>query len=115
VETKKSTLGRGSKANHLSYLGDSIIGEKVNVGAGTITCNYNGFEKRQTIIEDGAFIGSDTQLIAPVRVGKKAVIAAGATITEDVKDGALAISRVPLKQIDGYAARLAERYPKKRS
>ncbi len=110
VETKKTRLGRGSKANHLTYLGDTIVGEKVNVGAGTITCNYNGYEKCQTIIEDGAFIGSDTQLVAPVRVGKRAVVAAGATIIEDVRDGALAISRVPCKQIDGYADRLAERY-----
>jgi bifunctional UDP-N-acetylglucosamine pyrophosphorylase/glucosamine-1-phosphate N-acetyltransferase len=114
VETKKTRLGRGSKANHLSYLGDTIVGEKVNVGAGTITCNYNGYEKRQTIIEDGAFIGSDTQLVAPVRVGKRAVVAAGATITEDVRPGALAISRVPCKQVDGYADRLAERYPNKK-
>jgi UDP-N-acetylglucosamine diphosphorylase/glucosamine-1-phosphate N-acetyltransferase len=110
VEMKKTKIGRGSKANHLTYLGDTIVGEKVNVGAGTITCNYNGFEKRQTIIEDGAFIGSDTQLVAPVRVGKRAVVAAGATITEDVREGALAISRVPCKQVDGYADRLAERY-----
>ena len=115
VETKKTQIGRGSKANHLSYLGDTLIGEKVNVGAGTITCNYNGYEKRQTIIEDGAFIGSDTQLVAPVRIGKKAVVAAGATITEDIREGALAITRAPMKQIDGYAARLAERYSKKRS
>jgi bifunctional UDP-N-acetylglucosamine pyrophosphorylase/glucosamine-1-phosphate N-acetyltransferase len=115
VETKKTKLGRGSKANHLTYLGDAIIGEKVNVGAGTITCNYNGFEKRQTIIEDGAFIGSDTQLIAPVRVGKRAVVAAGATIAEDIRPGVLAISRAPCKQVDGYADRLAERYPKKPS
>jgi bifunctional UDP-N-acetylglucosamine pyrophosphorylase/glucosamine-1-phosphate N-acetyltransferase len=115
VETKKTRLGRGSKANHLTYLGDTLIGEKVNVGAGTITCNYNGYEKRQTIIEDGAFIGSDTQLVAPVRVGKRAVVAAGATITEDVRDGALAISRAPCKQVDGYADRLAERYPQKKA
>ncbi len=115
VETKKTKLGRGSKANHLSYLGDAVIGEKVNVGAGTITCNYNGYEKRQTIIEDGAFIGSDTQLVAPVRVGKRAVVAAGAIITEDIRPGVLAISRAPCKQVDGYADRLAKRYPKKRS
>jgi bifunctional UDP-N-acetylglucosamine pyrophosphorylase / glucosamine-1-phosphate N-acetyltransferase len=115
VETKKTRLGRGSKANHLTYLGDTIVGEKVNVGAGTITCNYNGYEKRQTIIEDGAFIGSDTQLVAPVRVGKRAVIAAGATITEDVRPGVLAISRAACKQVDGYADRLAERYQKKSS
>jgi bifunctional UDP-N-acetylglucosamine pyrophosphorylase/glucosamine-1-phosphate N-acetyltransferase len=110
VEMKKTHLGRGSKANHLTYLGDTLVGEKVNVGAGTITCNYNGYEKRQTVIEDGAFIGSDTQLVAPVRVGKRAVVAAGATITEDVREGALAISRVPCKQVDGYADRLADRY-----
>jgi bifunctional UDP-N-acetylglucosamine pyrophosphorylase/glucosamine-1-phosphate N-acetyltransferase len=110
VETKKTRLGRGSKANHLTYLGDTIIGEGVNVGAGTITCNYNGYEKRQTIIDDGAFIGSDTQLVAPVRVGKRAVVAAGATITEDIRDGALAITRAPLKQVDGYADRVAARY-----
>jgi bifunctional UDP-N-acetylglucosamine pyrophosphorylase/glucosamine-1-phosphate N-acetyltransferase len=114
VETKKTRLGRGSKANHLTYLGDAIVGEKVNVGAGTITCNYNGFEKRMTIIEDGAFIGSDTQLVAPVRVGKRAVVAAGATVVEDVRPGVLAISRVPCKQIDGYANRLAERYRSKK-
>jgi bifunctional UDP-N-acetylglucosamine pyrophosphorylase/glucosamine-1-phosphate N-acetyltransferase len=115
VETKKTRLGRGSKANHLTYLGDTLVGEKVNVGAGTITCNYNGYEKRQTIIEDGAFIGSDTQLVAPVRVGKRAVVAAGATIVEDVRPGALAISRPACKQIDGYADRLAQRYPEKKS
>jgi bifunctional UDP-N-acetylglucosamine pyrophosphorylase/glucosamine-1-phosphate N-acetyltransferase len=87
-----------------------VIGEKVNVGAGTITCNYNGYEKSETVIEDGAFIGSDTQLVAPVRVGKRAVVAAGATITEDVPAGALALTRAPLKLVDGYADRLAERY-----
>ena len=110
VETKQARLGRGSKANHLAYLGDSIIGSKVNVGAGTITCNYNGYEKRQTIIEDGAFIGSDTQLVAPVRVGQRAVVAAGTTVVEDVAPGALAISRVPCKQVAGYADKLAKRY-----
>jgi bifunctional UDP-N-acetylglucosamine pyrophosphorylase/glucosamine-1-phosphate N-acetyltransferase len=93
VELKKTTLGRGSKANHLAYLGDSVIGEKVNVGAGTITCNYDGKKKSQTIIEDGAFIGSDSQLIAPVRIGKGAYVAAGSSITEDVPPGALAIGR----------------------
>lgn len=93
VELKKTTLGRGSKANHLAYLGDATIGEKVNVGAGTITCNYDGVAKHPTIIEDGAFIGSDTQLIAPVRVGKGAYVAAGSSITDDVPAGSLAISR----------------------
>jgi bifunctional UDP-N-acetylglucosamine pyrophosphorylase/glucosamine-1-phosphate N-acetyltransferase len=93
VELKKTSLGRGSKANHLSYLGDATIGEKVNIGAGTITCNYDGTAKHPTVIEDGAFVGSDTQLIAPVRVGKRAYVAAGSSITHDVPDGALAISR----------------------
>jgi bifunctional UDP-N-acetylglucosamine pyrophosphorylase/glucosamine-1-phosphate N-acetyltransferase len=113
VETKKTRVGRGSKANHLSYLGDAVIGEKVNVGAGTITCNYNGYEKRETIIEDGAFIGSDTQLIAPVRVGKRAVVAAGTTVTADVPDGALALSRVPQTHKEGYADQVAARYARK--
>jgi bifunctional UDP-N-acetylglucosamine pyrophosphorylase/glucosamine-1-phosphate N-acetyltransferase len=111
VETKKTTIGRGSKANHLSYLGDAKIGEKVNVGAGTITCNYNGYEKSQTVIEDHAFIGSDTQLVAPVRVGKRAVIAAGTTVTRDVPPGALAISRVVQVDKPGYAQKVAKRYP----
>jgi bifunctional UDP-N-acetylglucosamine pyrophosphorylase/glucosamine-1-phosphate N-acetyltransferase len=93
VELKKTVLGRGSKANHLSYLGDATIGEKVNIGAGTITCNYDGTAKHPTIIEDGAFIGSDTQLIAPVRVGKGAYVAAGSSITEDVPADSLAIAR----------------------
>jgi bifunctional UDP-N-acetylglucosamine pyrophosphorylase/glucosamine-1-phosphate N-acetyltransferase len=93
VELKKTTLGRGSKASHLTYLGDATIGEKVNVGAGTITCNYDGVVKHPTVIEDGAFIGSDTQLIAPVRVGRGAYVAAGSSITDDVPADALAIAR----------------------
>ncbi len=93
VELKKTTLGRGSKANHLAYLGDATIGERVNVGAGTITCNYDGVVKHPTVIEDGAFIGSDTQLIAPVRVGRGAYVAAGSSITDDVPAGSLAIAR----------------------
>ena len=88
VELKKTTMGAGSKANHLAYLGDATIGEKVNVGAGTITCNFDGETKHPTTIDDGAFIGSDSQLIAPVRVGKDAYVAAGSSITEDVPDGA---------------------------
>ena len=84
VELKKTTLGPGSKANHLTYLGDATIGEQVNVGAGTITCNYDGTQKHPTVIEDGAFIGSDTQLIAPVRIGRGAYVGAGSSITEDV-------------------------------
>jgi len=105
VELKKTTMGAGSKANHLAYLGDATIGERVNVGAGTITCNYDGTKKYQTIIEDGAFIGSDTQLIAPVRVGKGAYVAAGSSITEDVPDGALGIARGRQTNVDGWVER----------
>jgi bifunctional UDP-N-acetylglucosamine pyrophosphorylase/glucosamine-1-phosphate N-acetyltransferase len=93
VELKKTTMGRGAKANHLAYLGDATIGERVNVGAGTITCNYDGVAKHPTVIEDGAFIGSDSQLIAPVRIGRGAYVAAGSSITDDVPPEALAIAR----------------------
>jgi bifunctional UDP-N-acetylglucosamine pyrophosphorylase/glucosamine-1-phosphate N-acetyltransferase len=102
VEVKKATVGKGSKANHLAYIGDASIGENVNIGAGTITCNYDGANKHQTIIEDGAFIGSDTQLVAPVKVGKNATIGAGTTLTNDVDDNSLCISRVKQKQIDNW-------------
>ena len=103
VELKKTTMGPGSKANHLTYLGDTTIGAKVNVGAGTITCNYDGTHKHATIIEDGAFIGSDTQLIAPVRIGKGAYVGAGSSITEDVPDGALGIARGRQTNVEGWA------------
>jgi bifunctional UDP-N-acetylglucosamine pyrophosphorylase/glucosamine-1-phosphate N-acetyltransferase len=93
VETKKIKLGKGSKANHLTYLGDAQIGAGVNIGAGTITCNYDGVNKHTTVIEDGAFIGSDSTLVAPVRVGKGAYVAAASCITEDVPEGALALGR----------------------
>ena len=93
VELKKTVLGRGSKVSHLTYLGDTTVGEKVNIGAGTITCNYDGTTKNATVIEDGAFIGSDSQLIAPVRIGKGAYVAAGSSITEDVPAESLAIGR----------------------
>jgi len=93
VELKKSRLGKGSKANHLTYLGDSEIGEKVNVGAGTITCNYDGVSKHKTVIEDGVFVGSDSILVAPVRIGKGAYIAAATTVTEDVPPDSLALGR----------------------
>jgi bifunctional UDP-N-acetylglucosamine pyrophosphorylase/glucosamine-1-phosphate N-acetyltransferase len=93
VETKKITLGKGSKANHLTYLGDAEIGAGVNIGAGTITCNYDGVHKHTTIIEDGVFIGSDSTLVAPVRVGKNAYVAAASCITEDVPEDALALGR----------------------
>jgi bifunctional UDP-N-acetylglucosamine pyrophosphorylase/glucosamine-1-phosphate N-acetyltransferase len=109
VETKKTTLGRGSKANHLSYLGDATIGQRVNIGAGTITCNYDGWTKSQTVIEDDTFVGSDTQLVAPVKVGRGAVIAAGTTVTDDVPPGSLAIARAPQIAVPGYAERVAKR------
>jgi bifunctional UDP-N-acetylglucosamine pyrophosphorylase/glucosamine-1-phosphate N-acetyltransferase len=102
---KKTTLGTGSKANHLAYLGDATIGTKVNVGAGTITCNYDGTSKNPTVIEDGAFIGSDTQLIAPVTIGKGAYVAAGSSITEDVPAGALAIARGKQVNKAGWVSR----------
>jgi bifunctional UDP-N-acetylglucosamine pyrophosphorylase / glucosamine-1-phosphate N-acetyltransferase len=93
VETKKIKMGKGSKANHLTYLGDAEIGAGVNIGAGTITCNYDGVAKHKTAIEDGAFIGSDTTLVAPLRVGKRAYIGAASCITEDVPDDSLALTR----------------------
>jgi bifunctional UDP-N-acetylglucosamine pyrophosphorylase/glucosamine-1-phosphate N-acetyltransferase len=108
VETKKARLGRGSKANHLTYLGDAEIGANVNVGAGTITCNYDGSAKHVTIIEDGAFVGSDSTLVAPVRVGKGAYIAAGSTITEDVPADALALGRARQATKEGWAKQRKE-------
>jgi bifunctional UDP-N-acetylglucosamine pyrophosphorylase/glucosamine-1-phosphate N-acetyltransferase len=103
VETKKAVFGEGAKASHLSYIGDAEVGADVNIGAGTITCNYDGVNKNKTIIEDGAFIGSDSQLVAPVRVGKGAYVGAGSTITKDVPPDALALSRAPQRTIEGWA------------
>jgi bifunctional UDP-N-acetylglucosamine pyrophosphorylase/glucosamine-1-phosphate N-acetyltransferase len=105
VETKKAIFGEGAKASHLSYIGDADVGADVNIGAGTITCNYDGVNKHKTIIEDGAFIGSDTQLVAPVRIGRGAYVGAGSTITKDVPPDSLALSRVPQKIIEGWATR----------
>ncbi len=105
VELKKTSLGAGSKAGHLSYLGDATIGANVNVGAGTITCNYDGQNKHETVIEDGAFIGSDSQLIAPVRVGRGAYVGAGSSITRDVPPGALGIARGRQENVEGWATR----------
>ncbi|MDH5389274.1 MAG: bifunctional UDP-N-acetylglucosamine diphosphorylase/glucosamine-1-phosphate N-acetyltransferase GlmU [Gammaproteobacteria bacterium] len=102
IEIKNTELGEGSKASHLSYLGDSEIGRDVNIGAGTITCNYDGANKFKTVIKDGAFIGSDTQLVAPVTVGKNATIGAGSTITKDVEDGGLALSRAAQRVVKGW-------------
>ena len=114
VETKKAVFGDGSKASHLSYIGDAEVGADVNIGAGTITCNYDGVNKHKTILEDGVFIGSDTQLVAPVRVGRGAYVGAGSTITEDVPPDSLALSRVPQKVIEGWATRRREKQKKKK-
>ena len=103
VETKKIRLGRGSKANHLSYLGDAEIGAGVNIGAGTITCNYDGVHKHKTVIDDGVFIGSDSTLVAPVRVGKGAYVGAASCITDDVPEDALAIGRARQVVKEGWA------------
>jgi bifunctional UDP-N-acetylglucosamine pyrophosphorylase / glucosamine-1-phosphate N-acetyltransferase len=108
VETKKSRLGRGAKANHLAYLGDSDIGAQVNVGAGAITCNFDGVNKYVTVVEEGAFIGSDSTLVAPVRIGKGAYVAAGSTITEDVPADALALGRSRQTTKPGWARRRRE-------
>ena len=102
VEIKNTNLGKGSKANHLAYVGDADVGERVNIGAGTITCNYDGANKHRTTIEDDAFIGSDTQLVAPVRVGKGATLGAGTTLTRDAPAGRLTVSRVKQVTIEGW-------------
>ena len=117
VETKKTTIGRGAKASHLSYLGDATIGAGANIGAGTITCNYDGVNKFRTQIGAGAFIGSDTQLVAPVTVGDGAYVGAGTTVTSDVPAGSLALTRAPRRTIEGWverkrAAREAEKAQK---
>jgi bifunctional UDP-N-acetylglucosamine pyrophosphorylase/glucosamine-1-phosphate N-acetyltransferase len=103
VELKKARMGAGAKAGHLAYLGDATIGAKVNIGAGTITCNYDGEKKHQTVIGEGAFIGSDSQLVAPVTVGAGAYVAAGSSITQDVPDGALAVARSRQENKPGWA------------
>ena len=103
VETKKSTLGQGSKVNHLSYVGDTEMGSGVNIGAGTITCNYDGTDKHKTVIKDGVFVGSDTQLVAPVRVARNATIGAGSTITKDTPPDKLTLSRSKQMTLDGWS------------
>jgi bifunctional UDP-N-acetylglucosamine pyrophosphorylase/glucosamine-1-phosphate N-acetyltransferase len=105
VELKKTTMGKGSKANHLAYLGDSTIGADVNVGAGTITCNYDGMAKHQTVVEDSAFVGSNSTLVAPVRIGRGAYIAAGSAITDDVPPGSLGIARTRQENKEGWVER----------
>ena len=103
VETKNAVFSKGAKANHLSYLGDATVGEQANIGAGTITCNYDGFNKSTTIIGDQAFIGSNTALVAPVEIGKGALIGAGSVITKHVADDAIGLSRAPQRQVEGGA------------
>lgn len=112
VETKKAVFGRGAKASHLAYLGDAEIGAAVNIGAGVITCNYDGVKKNRTEIGEGAFIGSDSQLVAPVTVGRGAYVGAGSTITRDVPPGGLAISREPQRNIEGWADRRKKKIPR---
>ena len=102
VEIKKSKIGQNSKINHLTYIGDSFIGKNVNIGAGTITCNYDGNKKNITRILDGAFVGSNTSLVAPVKIGKKSVIGAGSTISKNVKDKSLALTRSKQIEVKNY-------------
>ena len=102
VEIKKSIVGKGSKVSHLSYIGDSKLGKKVNIGAGTITCNYDGVKKNKTNIKDGVFIGSNTSLVAPIKIGKKVVVGAGSTLTRSVKNKSLALARSNQIEIKNY-------------
>ena len=102
VEVKKSKIGKNSKINHLSYVGDATIGKNVNIGAGTITCNYDGRKKNKTKILDGAFIGSNTSLIAPIKIGKKAIVGAGSALNNNVKDKSLALTRANQIEIKNY-------------
>jgi bifunctional UDP-N-acetylglucosamine pyrophosphorylase/glucosamine-1-phosphate N-acetyltransferase len=113
VEVKKASLGRGAKANHLSYIGDAEVGADANIGAGTITCNYDGFGKYGTVIGEGAFIGSNTALVAPVAVGAGAIVGAGSVITKDVEPDSLAVERNEQKGIAGWAKRFRERMTRK--
>jgi bifunctional UDP-N-acetylglucosamine pyrophosphorylase / glucosamine-1-phosphate N-acetyltransferase len=115
VETKKAKLGKGAKANHLSYLGDAEIGEGANIGAGTITCNYDGVNKNITRIGKGAFVGSDSTLVAPISIGDGAYIGAGSCITKDVPADALAVGRGKQANIEGWAARRRAKHPPKSS
>ena len=115
VETKNTTLGPGAKAPHLAYLGDATVGARSNIGAGTITCNYDGYEKHKTVIGDNVFIGSDTMLVAPVTIGDGAVTGAGSVLTDDVEEGALAIERSDQREIPGYSQRRAERQAAKKA
>jgi bifunctional UDP-N-acetylglucosamine pyrophosphorylase/glucosamine-1-phosphate N-acetyltransferase len=115
VETKNTTLGEGAKAPHLTYLGDATVGARSNIGAGSITCNYDGYQKHETVIGEDVFIGSDTMLVAPLTIGDGAVTGAGSAITDDVEEGALAIERSEQKVIPGYSQRRAERQAAKKA
>jgi len=114
VEVKNSTIGAGTKANHLAYLGDATVGAKANIGAGTITCNYNGYDKSRTEIGDGAFIGSDTALVAPVKVGAGAITGAGSVITKDVAADALAVARGHQVEKSGWAKAFRDKKQKEK-
>jgi bifunctional UDP-N-acetylglucosamine pyrophosphorylase/glucosamine-1-phosphate N-acetyltransferase len=115
VEIKNATLGRGAKANHLSYVGDATVGADVNIGAGTITCNYDGYFKHRTVIGDGAFIGSNSALIAPVRIGRDAIVAAGSAVSRDVADGELRLVRAEQFVKPGWADRFHDAMRKKKA
>ena len=102
VEVKKSTINKNSKVNHLSYIGDTLVGKDVNIGAGTITCNYDGKKKNKTKIQDGAFIGSNSALVAPIKIGKDSVVGAGSAITKDVRNKSLSLTRANQVEIKNY-------------
>jgi bifunctional UDP-N-acetylglucosamine pyrophosphorylase/glucosamine-1-phosphate N-acetyltransferase len=108
VEIKNVDLGAGAKVSHLTYLGDASVGAEANIGAGTITCNYDGFLKHKTVIGDGAFIGSNSALVAPVTIGEDAIVGAGSVITTDVEPGALAVGRGKQKSFGGWAKNFRE-------
>ena len=105
VEIKKSKIGKNTKINHLSYVGDTVIGKNVNIGAGTITCNYDGKRKNKTKIQDGAFIGSNTALVAPIKIGKNSLVGAGSTLTKNVKNKSLSLTRANQVEIKNYKAK----------
>ena len=109
VEVKEAQIGRGAKANHLSYIGDAVVGEAANIGAGTITCNYDGVFKHRTTIGRDVFVGSNTMLVAPVKLGDRSMTASGAVITSDVPDGAMAVARAPQVNKPGLAVRLMDK------
>jgi len=113
VEIKQSEIGEGAKVNHLTYIGDTSVGARANIGAGTITCNYDGFDKHRTEIGAGAFIGSNTSLVAPVKIGEGAYIGSGSVISKDVAPDALALTRSPQEEREGWAAKMRERRKRK--